>query len=87
MESLKSVTKRFAYDKGLLSDTLTTGQTATVCGVSPQTVIEWLGRGRFTCTRLEKGPRRIPLHEVITFLRKNNVALPEWMVKYERKTA
>lgn len=61
---------------------LTTGQVATICDVSAQTVINWLDCGRFTFTRLGRGPRRIPAVEVADFLQKNNHPMPEWLQKF-----
>lgn len=64
-----------------IRDDLTTGQVGLICGVSPQTVINWCILGRLTWKRIGRGPRRIPKSEVRLLLEKNNMPVPEALNK------
>lgn len=71
-----------------ISESLSTGEVGLLCGVSPQTVINWIRAGRFTAFRLgERGPRRIPCVQVVTFLRECSAPIPEYLLKYEKVAA
>jgi excisionase family DNA binding protein len=55
---------------------LTTGEAATYCGVSAQTIINWCEMGRLRWSRIDGGPRRIPRWEIAELLRRNNMPVP-----------
>lgn len=58
---------------------LSTGEAAEACKVNPQTIINWIAIGRLSCKRIDGGPRRIPRADVIELLRRNNIAIPDWL--------
>lgn len=64
---------------------LSTGEAARACLVSRQTVVNWIQIGRFSSSRIDGGPRRVPLIEVLELLRRNNMEIPEWL--QERQAA
>lgn len=54
----------------------TTGDLATICGVSRQTATKWIERGMIKAFRVPGGKdRRIPRAELIRFLKANEVPL------------
>lgn len=55
--------------------TLTTTQVGRLLDVSNQTVINWHKKGKLTCTRLLKGPRKISLENFATFMHTNNISI------------
>lgn len=80
------MTSKFLFNEGL-TDSLTTGQVGVICGVTPQTVINWIEGGKFSFTRLGRGPRRIPAGQVLDFLKKNNAPIPDWLKKLDTQAA
>lgn len=58
--------------------TLTTGEVAKYCGVNFRTVIRWIERGHLDAYKLPgRGDNRIPVESFISFLKKNNIPVPE----------
>lgn len=55
---------------------LTTGDVARICGVSPQTVINWCVAGKLQFRKLEGGHHRIPRAEVRALLTRCNIPVP-----------
>jgi excisionase family DNA binding protein len=55
----------------------TTGQVAHLLGVSTPTVIRWINKGRLTAVRIGNGGRRISGIELVRFLLKNEIQVPE----------
>lgn len=59
-----------------MSDVLTTGEAARLCGVSFRTVIRWIERGQLHAYKLPgRGDHRVPVDELRRFLRQH--AMPE----------
>lgn len=72
----RTYTKEPAYPEHL-----TTGQASMLCKISTQTVINWIRQGRFSCYRVENGPRKIPTIEVQRFMEAHKIPMPDWMRK------
>lgn len=61
-----------------MKQTLTTGEVAKYCGVNFRTVIRWIERGHLEAYKLPgRGDNRIPIESFITFLKENNIPVPE----------
>lgn len=57
-------------------DVLTTGQVAKLCSVAPRTVSKWFDSGQLRGYRIPGSrDRRIPLSQLITFMRANGMPL------------
>ena len=57
-------------------DVLTTGQVARICHVAPRTVSKWFDRGQLQGYRIPGSrDRRIPLDQLLTFMRANGIPL------------
>ncbi len=57
-------------------DVLTTGQVAKICNVAPRTVSKWFDSGRLRGYRIPGSKdRRIPLDQLIRFMRAHNIPL------------
>ena len=46
----------------------TTGEIATLCEVSAKTVIAWIEKNQLKAFRIGRGPRRVALEDLKTFL-------------------
>jgi excisionase family DNA binding protein len=56
---------------------LTTGDVAKICNVAPRTVSKWFDSGQLKGYRIPGSKdRRIPVHELIRFMKQNNMPLP-----------
>ena len=56
---------------------LTTGDVAKICNVAPRTVSKWFDSGQLKGYRIPGSKdRRIPLNELIRFMKQNNMPLP-----------
>lgn len=62
-------------------DHLSTGQVAKAFDVHPQTILNWVEIGRLTCTRIDGGPRRFPVEQVIEMLLRNKMKIPDWLAE------
>ncbi|MBN2712302.1 MAG: response regulator [Planctomycetes bacterium] len=61
--------------------TFTTGEVANYCGVNFRTVIRWIDRGHLKAFQLPgRGDRRVELDDLLAFLKKNGMPLPEDLV-------
>jgi len=59
-------------------DVLTTGEAARICRVAPRTVMKWFDSGRLKGYRLPgSNDRRIPVENLIRFLKENGMPLRE----------
>ena len=57
-------------------DVLTTGQVAKICNVAPRTVSKWFDTGQLRGYRIPGSKdRRIPLSQLIRFMRANGIPL------------
>ena len=57
---------------------LTTGQVAQICHVAPRTVSKWFDRGQLGGYRIPGSrDRRIPVDELMAFMRANNIPLDD----------
>lgn len=61
-------------------------EVASYCGVSTQTVISWLQKGRLRCIEREKGSR-IKLDDLTDFMHKNHLAIPAELLTDQTVTA
>lgn len=60
---------------------LTTGDIAKLCGVNFRTVIRWIQRGHLKAFQLPgRGDNRVQVADFITFLKENNMPIPEELV-------
>ena len=64
---------------------LTTFQVADLLGVSYQSVSNWIAEGRISAERTPGGHRRIKESDLLAFLRKYNIPIPEEMAAAGRK--
>jgi excisionase family DNA binding protein len=56
---------------------LTTGDVAKICNVAPRTVSKWFDSGQLKGYRIPGSKdRRIPVNELIRFMKQNNMPLP-----------
>ncbi len=56
---------------------LTTGEVAKICNVAPRTVSKWFDSGQLKGYRIPGSKdRRIPVHELIRFMKLNNMPAP-----------
>jgi excisionase family DNA binding protein len=56
---------------------LTTGDVARICNVAPRTVSKWFDSGQLKGYRIPGSKdRRIPLNELIRFMKQNNMPVP-----------
>ncbi|MBN2021138.1 MAG: helix-turn-helix domain-containing protein [Sedimentisphaerales bacterium] len=56
---------------------LTTGDVAKICNVAPRTVSKWFDSGQLKGYRIPGSKdRRIPINELIRFMKQNNMPLP-----------
>jgi excisionase family DNA binding protein len=56
---------------------LTTGEVAKICNVAPRTVSKWFDSGQLKGYRIPGSKdRRIPVNELIRFMKQNNMPLP-----------
>jgi excisionase family DNA binding protein len=56
---------------------LTTGDVAKICNVAPRTVSKWFDSGQLKGYRIPGSKdRRIPLNELIRFMKQNNMPVP-----------
>ena len=63
----------------------TTGEVAKVCSVAARTVSKWFDSGKLVGYRIPcSNDRRIPLEEVMAFLRRNQMPIPQLMEEYEK---
>ena len=56
--------------------TFTTFETARLCGVFHTTVINWVNKGKLKARVTPGGHRRIPLSELVTFMKKYDMPVP-----------
>jgi excisionase family DNA binding protein len=57
---------------------LTTGDVARICNVAPRTVSKWFDSGQLKGYRIPGSKdRRIPLNELIRFMKQNNMPVPD----------
>lgn len=57
-------------------DVLTTGEVAKICNVAPRTVSKWFDSGQLAGYRIPGSKdRRIPVNELIKFMKKHNIPL------------
>jgi len=57
---------------------LTTGEAAKYCGVNFRTIIRWIERGKLKAYKLPgRGDHRIREEDFVTFLRENQLPIPE----------
>lgn len=57
---------------------LTTGDVAKICNVAPRTVSKWFDSGQLKGYRIPGSKdRRIPLNELIRFMKQNNMPVPD----------
>ena len=59
----------------------TTFQVAKICGVFPTTVINWVNRGKLPAYKTPGRHRRIVVSDLLSFLRKYKMPVPEWLVQ------
>jgi excisionase family DNA binding protein len=60
-----------------MSDVLTTGEAARICGVNFRTVIRWIDRGLLHAYKLPgRGDHRVPVEELRRFMRENGIPDP-----------
>jgi len=60
-----------------MSDVLTTGEAARLCGVNFRTVIRWIERGLLHAYKLPgRGDHRVPVEELRRFMRENGIPDP-----------
>ncbi|HYD59108.1 MAG TPA: response regulator [Noviherbaspirillum sp.] len=60
-----------------MSDVLTTGEAARICGVNFRTVIRWIDRGLLHAYKLPgRGDHRVPMEELRRFMRENGIPDP-----------
>lgn len=56
---------------------LTSGQAASLCGVSPRTITVWCDKGKLKYYRLPLSKdRRIYVRDLVDFMRKNSIPIP-----------
>jgi excisionase family DNA binding protein len=56
---------------------LTTGEVAKICNVAPRTVSKWFDSGQLKGYRIPGSKdRRIPINELLRFMKQNNMPLP-----------
>jgi excisionase family DNA binding protein len=73
MNNLTKGTRDMAKGKNVL----TTGDVAKICNVAPRTVSKWFDSGHLKGYRIPGSKdRRIPLNELIRFMKQNNMPLP-----------
>src|SRR5437868_4419821 len=61
-------------------DVLTTGEVARICKVAPRTVTKWFDSGQLRGYRIPGSKdRRIPVTQLIRFMRQNNMPLDGMM--------
>ena len=65
--------------------TFTTFQIADICNVRPTTVIKWANQNRIKAHTTPGGHRRIKESDLLAFLRKYNIPVPEEMAAAGRK--
>src|SRR5205809_6052773 len=59
-----------------VKDVLTTGEVATICSVAPRTVSKWFDSGALRGYRIPGSKdRRIPLNQLIRFMKQHNMPL------------
>ncbi len=63
----------------------TTFHIARICGVSPSTVIHWINRGKLPAFRTPGGHRRVPASDLLNFLKRYGMPIPESLVGEEEK--
>lgn len=56
---------------------LTTRKIANLCGVSPTTIIRWIESGDLKAFKLPSGHRRVLLEELIDFLQRFDMPIPQ----------
>ena len=66
---------------------LTTGKVADYCGVNFRTVIRWIERGELSAYKLpgSRGDNRIEVADLISFLKKNDMPIPEELVEGKKR--
>ena len=62
-------------------DNLTTHQISKICGVTMMTVIRWIEQGKLSAYKTLGGHRRVKKDDLIGFLRKNKIPLPDELTK------
>ena len=64
---------------------LTTGEIAEYCAVNLKTVLRWIERGDLKAYKLpgDRGDNRVEIEHFISFLRKNNMPIPQ---EFQQKT-
>jgi excisionase family DNA binding protein len=65
--------------------TFTTFQIADICNVRPTTVIKWANQSRIKAYTTPGGHRRIRESDLLEFLRKYNIPIPEELASGNRK--
>src|SRR6185437_10875939 len=58
-----------------VKDVLTTGEVAKICNVAPRTVSKWFDSGALHGYRIPSKDRRIPLNQLIRFMKQHNMPL------------
>lgn len=84
---MAKISKKIDFSPGA---TLTTGETAKICGVSLRTVINWIQQGKLDAFQLPGTRRdnRIPYESLIRFMEANNIPIPQPSdINSEAKTA
>ena len=65
---------------------LSSGEIASLCGVSPRTAIRWIEKGLIDSYRLPGGgDNRVRFDDFIKFLNQNNMPIPEGIMPLENK--
>ena len=59
---------------------------ATICNVTPRTVIRWISTGRLLAFKLSgRGNNRVAYTELLSFLEDNGFPIPSSLLQYEEK--
>jgi excisionase family DNA binding protein len=68
-----------------MEDILTVFQASKYCNVSPRTIINWVEAGHIEAYKTVGGHRRIKKSDLLDFMRKQGIPIPEKEIASERK--
>ena len=69
---------RYTYMK---QKNITTYQVSNICGVTMPTVVNWIEQGKLPAYKTLGGHRRVKKDDLIEFLKKNKIPLPDELAK------
>jgi len=68
-----------------MEEVLTVFQASKHCSVSPKTIINWIEQGHISAYKTVGGHRRIKRNDLMTFMKKQGIPVPDTELKADRK--